>query len=96
MSEFDQETPVALNGPAGLGDEIALRKARTELCEALSKRFTNLFTAIVGNCDLVLAELGPEHPAVLYLVAAKRAAFQASDVNSRLAAVVRECREAND
>ena len=72
-----------------------MRAARTDMVEMLTMRFTNLITAIVGNCDMALAELTQEHPSVLYLLAAKRAAFQASDVNDRLKAIVQECREAS-
>lgn len=72
-----------------------LRLARANLLEALTVKFNNLFTTIVANCDMALTELDQAHGAVAYLLSAKHAAYQASEANSRVIALVKECREAH-
>jgi len=69
--------------------------ARANLLEALTVKFTNLFTTIVANCDMALINLDEAHPAVGHLLSAKRAAYEASDANGRVVALVKECREAH-
>ena len=71
-----------------------LRLARANLLEALTVKFTNLFTAIIANCEMAVMETGPEHRAYGFLVAAKAAAYEANDANGRIRALVKECREA--
>jgi len=74
-------------------DQLGL--ARADLLEALTLKFNNLFTSIVANCEMALIHLEQTHPAVGYLLSAKGAAYQASDANSRVVALVKECREAH-
>ncbi len=74
-------------------DQLGL--ARANLLEALTIKFNSIFTSIVANCDMALMHLEATHPAVAYLLSAKGAAYQASDANSRVIALVKECREAH-
>ena len=92
------------NGCATLGDGIVVPQspradqlglARANLLEALTMKFSSLFTSIVANCEMALMHLEATHPAASYLQSAKGAAYQASDANGRVIALVKECREAH-
>jgi hypothetical protein len=92
--QADLESPAVCRPPEPPNPD-QLRLARANLLEALTVKFNNLFTTIVANCEMALMHLEGEHPAVEHLASAKRAAYQASDANGRVIALVKECREAH-
>ena len=103
MSAVDENTGqsngrASLPGPEAPMDSPCpdqLRMARAQLLEAITVKFNNLFTTIVANCDMALIHLEQTHPAAGHLLSAKRAAYQASDANGRIVALVKECRESH-
>lgn len=59
------------------------------LAGGLAHDFNNLLTAVMGNVELTLAELGPEHPSRRRLIAAQNAAERAAAITRQLLAFTR-------
>lgn len=59
------------------------------LAGGLAHDFNNLLTAVMGNVELTLAELGPEHPCRRRLIAVQNAAERAAAITRQLLAFTR-------
>src|SRR5262249_4293100 len=86
----DQEKEVAAD--VTQPSERQVRLSRATMVEAISRKLTGLFTAIIGHADLALLPAGEAETIARHLEAIKRAAYTAQGWNAKLISLMDECR----